>query len=87
MLKFFLKFSENKKNISHTWTTIWLYERMLWCFMDRNTLTMPYKPIVNPFVGGESLSNDAILDCTQKSHMIANNTHRKGVGRYGSVNC
>jgi len=48
--------------------------------MDGNTLTMPYKPIFNPFVGGESPSNDAILDCTQKSHMITNNTHRKGAG-------
>ncbi len=55
--------------------------------MDRSALTMPYKSSVNPFVGGESPSSDAILDCTQKSHMIANNTHRKGAGRYGSANC
>jgi hypothetical protein len=55
--------------------------------MDKNTLTMPYKPIVNSFLGGENPSNDAILDCMHKSHMIANNTHRKGAGRYGSANC
>ncbi len=41
---------------------------MLWCSMDRNTLTMPDEPIVSPFVGGTSPSNDAILDRTCRNH-------------------
>jgi hypothetical protein len=36
--------------------------------MDRNTLTMPDEPIVSPFVGGTSPSNDAILDRTCRNH-------------------